>query len=213
MHSSLSAHLLLISLLFFIAFFPSPSLSHGYLSMPIARTTTDPTVHSGPCGTTTPQAYPQLNATVGSPVNIEWIIQADHKGTVSLYVDYTGTGNKAFHQIAGPVSNTNPTSATVTFTQSCELCTVLWIWNSTEVVPYFGCSDIKIQDVSGGDGGGDGGDGGDGGGLTGGQTAGVVIGVLIGFTLLLVVVAAIIAGVVLLSQEKYREKVKAMIPF
>eukprot|EP01089_Gocevia_fonbrunei_P013458 TRINITY_DN3459_c0_g1_i2.p1 TRINITY_DN3459_c0_g1~~TRINITY_DN3459_c0_g1_i2.p1 ORF type:complete len:263 (-),score=61.78 TRINITY_DN3459_c0_g1_i2:50-838(-) len=122
--------------------------AHGYLQFPVARTGTGDNVRTVPCGGKNAAAVPKGNYFVKGRVStITWKIVADHGGTVRLFMDYEGGSN--FTPLSPIVPNKSPASYNVIFDDTCNPCSLQWLWTtSSESSPYVGCADFIVLDAT-----------------------------------------------------------------
>ena len=75
-----------------------------------------------------------------------WNIEADHGGSIKLYLRDLPGAIKIVQLSSGVKSKGGNTFFNVTLPSNvlCNNCTLQWVWESTEPTPYYGCIDINI---------------------------------------------------------------------
>ncbi|KAL9653181.1 hypothetical protein ABK040_009488 [Willaertia magna] len=118
-----------------------------------AKATNNNNQRTAPCGSISKKPVTNVYKK-GEQVNVTWNIEANHGGTISVYlIDLPNGGNYTLASKIG--SKAGDTTQTVTIPNIlCNNCTLQWVWNSNEPTPYYGCVDIAIQEADNNNGGG-----------------------------------------------------------
>eukprot|EP00029_Vermamoeba_vermiformis_P008791 TRINITY_DN4207_c0_g1_i1.p1 TRINITY_DN4207_c0_g1~~TRINITY_DN4207_c0_g1_i1.p1 ORF type:complete len:178 (-),score=39.10 TRINITY_DN4207_c0_g1_i1:41-574(-) len=126
--------------------------AHGLLTSPKPRSGTNDNARTAVCGGGSKTAA-TVTWAPGGKATVTWNIHANHGGNVYGYLIGEGVAESQANfnktKLFGPVAVAATGAKTNTFTVpniSCKACVFQWLWKSGEATPYYGCSDIAIQE-------------------------------------------------------------------